>query len=368
MPGQRATACRPPGRGERGLLGRPRPCARSRPWLALLAPLLAFAPPALAGPEDLPPWQPEAAKGPTAPAGLDAQPSTAPAPTAATPSSSTAPPPAAPAAPNAAPPNPAPPAAPSSAPPATPRAPASPADPDLPDLPPVPIDPNDAPFLHAPNNQVQTAPPRTRPDLRRGWSSRRRLAFTLAPAFASLRREFQGPRPRRNHGAGVDIELDVQIWRWIWLRAQGTYSGHPVDEVRVEQPDKSFLVTAPAGTIHVAGFGGGPVFALDLGRFLPLIEVGLGGLRVATPAGGTIAGLRGESCRSDGSCDVGLRCTAARTCEPTIMPELYFGGAVDLLVRRHFSFGAQFRYYARLTNPGQFPLYLLGTLRISVRF
>lgn len=241
-------------------------------------------------------------------------------------------------------------------------------------LPPPPTDPNDAPFMRAPNNQLQTTPPRTRPDIRRGWSARRRLALTVAPAFASLRLPFQGrtvgQQVPRLPGAGVDVELDVQAYRWIWFRAHGIYSGHPVDEVRAMQQDMEVVQLAPRGTIHVAGFGAGPVFALDLGRFLPLIEVGVGGLQIVTPNGG-VAGQRGEACRTDKSCDVGLNCNSANVCEVRTVGEAYLGLAVDLLVRRHLSLGAQFRYnipFNELKNLNLVPGYLVGTLRLSVRF
>lgn len=236
-------------------------------------------------------------------------------------------------------------------------------------LPPPPSDPNDAPFMAPPNNQIRGTPPRTRPDIRRGWSARRRFALTIAPAYASIRKvQFQNRSgSARYHGAGFNLELDAQLHRWIWMRAQGTYSGHSVDEVRVTDDSDEVVQTAPRGTIHVMGFGAGPVFALDLGRFLPLIEVGLGGLRIASPIG-EAKGQRGAACGDGGSCDVGLRCNAANICEPTIVPELYFGAAVDVLIRRHVSVGGQFRYYAFLPAWSTFPVYMLATVRVGVRF
>ncbi|WP_143141493.1 hypothetical protein [Nannocystis exedens] len=241
-------------------------------------------------------------------------------------------------------------------------------------LPPPPIDPNDAPFMRPPNNQIGTAPPRTRPDIRQGWSARRRFALTIAPAYAMLRLPFQGRLTANNqaprlHGAGVNAEFDVQAWRWIWVRAMGVYSGHPVGEERA-QMEMEVVRTAPPGTIHVMTYGVGPVFALDLGRFLPLIEVGVAGLRVVTPTGGG-TGQRGEACMANGACDVGLKCNSARICEVTTIGEMYLGLAVDLLVRRHLSFGAQFRYnvrFAELKSLNLTPGYLLGTVRLTVRF
>lgn len=242
------------------------------------------------------------------------------------------------------------------------------------EVPPPPIDPNDAPFMRPPNNQIGTAPPRTRPDIRQGWSARRRFALTVAPTYAMLRLPFQGRTTGNNqaprlHGAGVGAEFDVQAWRWIWVRAMGVYSGHPVGEERA-QLNMEVVRTAPPGTIHVTSYGVGPVFALDLGRFLPLIEVGVAGLRVVTPTGG-VTGQRGEACMANGACDVGLKCNSARICEVTTIGEMYLGLAVDLLVRRHLSFGAQFRYnvrFAELKSLNLTPGYLLGTLRLTVRF
>lgn len=238
-----------------------------------------------------------------------------------------------------------------------------------------PQDPNDAPFMRAPNNQNTKSKLRTSPDLRRGYSSVRRVALTFAPLFASFRLPFLcrsscnpgHDNPVRRHGAGLGGELDVQLIRWLWLRAQGSYSVHPVDDTRVIDDKENVTVTAAAGTIRALGFGVGPVVAIDLGRFLPLIEGGIGGLRVATPTG-VSKGQLGEACLEGGVCDVGLRCGGGNTCQQSVIPELYFGGAVDVLVRKHISLGAQFRYTALLSAPGKFPVYLQGGLRLGVRF
>jgi len=261
----------------------------------------------------------------------------------------------------------------SSAPTATSTAPAPPGE-----IPPEPPrDPNDLAFMRAPNNQPQPLRPRTSPDLRRGYSSVRRFAFTAAPLFASFRLPFAGRpdsqpsaagRPAgRTHGVGLGLELDVQLLRWMWMRAQGSYSVHPVGEGRALDKDMKTVITAADGTIRALGFGVGPVIALDLGRFLTLIEGGVGGLRVAPP-GGVQTGQLGKACTQEGACDVGLRCSADNKCQQGLIPELYFGAAIDLLARRHLSFGAQFRYYALLTAPGKFPVYLVGGLRVALRF
>ena len=241
-----------------------------------------------------------------------------------------------------------------------------------------PQDPNDAPFMRPPNNQPAPTRLRTSPDLRRGYSSVRRVAVTLAPIFASFRlpflcRDSGGScrpgydKPDRRHGAGVGAELDVQIIRWLWLRAQGSYSIHPVGATYYTDEDMKTTVVAAAGKISALGFGAGPVVAIDLGRFLPLIEGGIGGLRVATPPG-VSKGQMGEACQDGGVCDVGLRCGAGNTCQQSVIPELYFGGAIDVLVRKHISLGAQFRYTALLSAPGKFPVYLIGALRLGIRF
>ncbi len=321
------------------------------PTFLLLAALSGPAA-AIAAPAELPPWQPSAAAPEPGPAAVNPSPAASPSPA---PVASPSP-------------------APSSATAGTGGAPGGARaerleDAQITPLPPPPRDPNDAPFLPPPNNQVRGKPPRTAPDIRRGWSARRRFAFTAAPAFASLRLPFQNrPSAARVHGGGLNLEVDAQLHRWIWLRAHGTYSAHRVDEVRITMEDSGEVVqTAPRGTIRTLGFGAGPVFALDLGRFLPLIEVGLGGLRIATPVG-EAKGQRGAACGDGGACDVGLRCSAANVCEPTIVPDLFFGAAVDVMIRRHVTVGGQFRYYALLPAWSKFPVYLIGTVRVGVRF
>ena len=271
------------------------------------------------------------------------------------------------------------PAAPPGAPVAPPTSPAKPPPPPAGEIPThPPRDPNDAPFMRAPNNQFGNFGLRTSPEIRRGYSSIRRVALTIAPVFASFRLPFlcrpvanctpgAGATPTRQHGAGLGGELDVQVIRWLWMRAQASYSWHPVDDVRVEDDKKNVSVVAPAGTIRAFGTGIGPVVALDLGRFIPLIEGGIGVLRVATPAGVT-NGQLGEACLDNSVCDVGLTCGGDNVCRQGLIFDLYFGGAVDVLVRRNLSLGFQIRYHALLTAPGKFPVYLIGGLRLGVRF
>jgi hypothetical protein len=231
--------------------------------------------------------------------------------------------------------------------------------------------------MRPPNNQPRPTGLRTSPDLRRGYSSVRRVALTIAPLFASFRLPFlcrpaancagATATPTRQHGAGIGGELDVQVIRWLWLRAQASYSWHPVDEVRVADDKMNVSVVAPSGMIRALGAGVGPVVALDLGRFIPLIEGGIGALRITTPPGAA-SGQLGEACLDNGVCDVGLTCGGDNTCHQGLIADLYFGGAVDVLVRRHLSLGFQIRYHALLTAPGKFPVYLVGGLRLGVRF
>ena len=221
--------------------------------------------------------------------------------------------------------------------------------------------------MRAPNNQPQPVELRTTPDLRRGYSRTRRVAITVAPLFASFRAPFIGRGDGRTHGVGIGGEVDVQIMKWLWIRAQASHSIHPVPDRRLADADDKTVVVAAAGNIKATGFGLGPVIALDLGRFVPLIEGGIGGLRVATPEG-VATGQINQKCQDGGGCDTGLKCGADNKCHQSVIPEVYFGGAVDVLVRRHWSFGAQFRYYALLSAPGKFPVFLVGGIRVAVRF
>ena len=81
----------------------------------------------------------------------------------------------------------------------------------------------------------------------------------------------------------------------------------------------------------------------------------------------TAKGQLGQACDAS-QCDAGLTCGAGNVCRQSVIAELYFGGAVDVLARKHLSFGAQFRYYALLSAPGKFPVFLVGGLRVAVRF
>ncbi|MEM6996464.1 MAG: hypothetical protein AAF721_38525 [Myxococcota bacterium] len=181
---------------------------------------------------------------------------------------------------------------------------------------------------------------------RRGHN--RRVALTLQPSFASWRMAFIGRPPIPIRGLGVIGEFDVQVWRTLWLRLSGIYSAHPVESAFARNDDDEIVQTAASGVLQSGGAALGAAYAFDLGRVLPLIEVGVGGLIVRTPEA-VQAGQRGGECNPDGTCDAGLRCSAAATCELGVLPTLHAGLGVDILLARRWSAGAGLRYYAVLT-------------------
>ena len=231
-----------------------------------------------------------------------------------------------------------------------------------------PRDPNDAPFLPAPNNQPRTTPPLHAPSLAPPYQPGRRLALSVAPSYASFRMPLLG-RPRvRLPGVGVGVEGDIQILRWIWVRLMASYSAHPVDESRVRD-EKTEVVTllANPGTVHALTGGAGVAVGVDLGRFVPLLDVGVGAFHIRTPPGAT-PGQQDQPCVDGGGCDVGMVCGGDGRCHPGLLPEVHAGVAVELQLLRHLALGGTLRYFALLTAPMSFPIYVLGGLRLTARF
>lgn len=230
-----------------------------------------------------------------------------------------------------------------------------------------PADPNEAPFLDPPYGQRKPRPSPTILPLSPQFSAQRRFQLTAVPMYASFRLPLLG-RPERQflHGVGASLEADIQMWKWGWMRLLGSYSMHPLTEVRGLNGQDELTTLASGGRLHATNGGFSVVLSLDLGRFLPLLEAGGGILHIAMPEG-VQNGQQGMPCLADGICDSGLQCSAAGLCQPGLTGELHFGVAVDALVRRNFSFGGQFRYYALFTAPTSFPVYLILGLRVGFR-
>jgi hypothetical protein len=232
-------------------------------------------------------------------------------------------------------------------------------------------DPNEAPFMKGPAGEAR--PDGTRsfdPDFAEGEDSRRRFQLTLTPLFASFPIAFVGRRtaltdPTRGGGAGLD--LDIRIYRPFWLRFTGTYSGHPVPDVYGRDANGVSVRTAHRGTFHAGYVGAGVVYAMDYGRVLPLIELGPGVMFLRGPEA-VQTGQMGGECR-EGSCDAGLRCVPEQNvCQPWPVMTVHFGLAVDFMVNARWSVGLGLRYFASLTAPANYPIYLQAAARLGVRF
>lgn len=269
-----------------------------------------------------------------------------------------------------------PPAAPSSSPAEAARAPAPPSegpappsepnDLEIPDGPPT--DPNDAPFMRPPNGQPSLRPAPTMPRLTPGVSLRRRVQLTAVPMYAAVKLPLTGRGASTLHGAGASLQADVQLHSWIYLRLHGGHTVHPVDEIRTQDEETGEVtLLANRGLVQATVFGAAAVLAIDIGRFLPLLDLGLGGLRLTYPEG-ALVGQQGAPCGAEASCDPGLKCSAEGFCVPSIAGDVHAGLSVDVLLGRHLTVGGEFRYHALLLDPGAIPIYLTLGARVGARW
>lgn len=236
-----------------------------------------------------------------------------------------------------------------------------------------PSDPDEATPFMAPRYGAARPNGRRYLDPTFAGSDRRfsRLQLTAKPLFASFRVAFVGrptdfARPTRGGGAGFDV--DLTIIRPFKLRFTGGYSGHPVRDAFERNEDGDLVQTAAAGTIHTGHAGVGVAYFLDVGRLRPTIDLGAGLLWVRTPDG-IANGQLHQECLGGGVCDLGLTCAPETlTCEPAALPVVHGGLAIDGLLTDRVALGIGLRYFAFLTAPANFPIYLQAAARLGIRF
>lgn len=231
------------------------------------------------------------------------------------------------------------------------------------------MDPDSAtPMMRAPGGQP--------PDDRRRWgtswasdaSSRRRIALSLAGLFASYRLGFLGRKARPLRGGGVGTDLDIEIFAPVGVRISGSYTAHRLEDEHDDPEDAPPTLSAKKGTLHTFDLGGAVVFAMDVGRVRPVLEAGLGASVIRTPSA-AVDGQRGGTCLAGGGCDIGLVCaTAENVCRQGVTPRAHAGAAVEFMVGDRWLIAAMVRYFALLTAPTVFPVYLQAGVRVGVRF
>ncbi|WP_181198326.1 hypothetical protein [Enhygromyxa salina] len=244
----------------------------------------------------------------------------------------------------------------------------APAPPDDPFEAPTPRDPDDAPFMPAPHNQLgQWSAGRERP-LTRGFDDDHWVQLTAAPTYAALHVPFIGRGSTPLRGGGATLELDLRVLRWLFVRVYGGHTLHPVfEETTYDEDEGEVVLLANEGVVHATNTGAALVYALDIGRFVPRVDVGAGLLFVRSPPAAQ-PGQWGAECRQGGVCDLGLSCNAEEICRPTPFPEVHAGIGLDILLGQRWAVGLSVRYYALLQALSQLPVYLHGSARLSVRF
>jgi hypothetical protein len=232
-----------------------------------------------------------------------------------------------------------------------------------------PRDPEDAPFMSPPNNQLgQWSAGRERP-LTRGFDDDHHLQLTAVPTYAAMRVPFIGRADQPVlRGGGIGLELDVRLLRWLFVRVYASHTVHPVfEQTTFDEEDSEVVLLANGGLIQATNTGASVVYALDIGRFVPRVDVGAGLLFVRSPAGAQ-PGQWGEACREGGVCDLGLSCDGEDLCRPSPFPEVHAGVGVDILLGRRWAVGLSLRYYALVQAIADLPVYVHGNVRLSVRF
>lgn len=232
----------------------------------------------------------------------------------------------------------------------------------------APRDPNDAPFMTPPNNQLgQWSAGRDRP-LTRGFDDDHHLQLTVVPTYAALRVPFIGRGDQPLRGGGLGLELDVRLLRWLFVRVYASHTVHPVfEETAYDEDTNEVVLLANGGWVQASNTGASVVYALDIGRFVPRVDVGAGLLFVRSPTAAQ-PGQWGAECRQGGVCDLGLSCSADELCRPTPFPEVHAGLGVDIVLGQRWAVGLSLRYYALLSALADLPVYLHGNVRLSIRF
>ena len=235
-------------------------------------------------------------------------------------------------------------------------------------------DPNEAPFMN-PRHGGASADGNRIYENEHGprWGHRDRIRLTLSPIYASMRFALAGRStseldPHRGGGAQFDVDVPLLRPLSLWLRLTGSYSGHRLPEASARNDDGEFQTTAAAGTMHVGHAALALLYAMDRGRIQPMLELGLGPMWVRTPSG-VLDGQTGQACLPGNVCDLGLTCDqAANVCRPATTFVVHGGVAVDVETSKHTSVGVGLRYFAMLSNPQVYPVYLQAALRFGLRF
>ncbi|NVB41525.1 hypothetical protein G6O69_27045 [Pseudenhygromyxa sp. WMMC2535] len=233
---------------------------------------------------------------------------------------------------------------------------------------PAPRDPDDTPFMPAPNNQLgQWSVGRERP-LTRGFDDDHWVQLGVVPTYAAFHLPFTGRGEGPFRGGGLSLELDFRVVRWLFLRAFVSHTVHPVfAESSYDEESDTTTQLARGGLIQATNTGASAVYALDLGRFVPRVDVGAGLLFVRSPEG-PLDGQWGGQCGESDACDPGLSCASDGVCRPTPVLEGHIGVAVDVLLGSHWSVGIGVRYYALFSALSELPVYLTGSVRLGARF
>jgi hypothetical protein len=188
----------------------------------------------------------------------------------------------------------------------------------------------------------------------------------VAPVFASIPTGLRGRGDGARAGGGISVSADVYVARWLALHLDGSHTQHPVQANARTEDSGATTTTALAGRYGVSQGTLGLLYLIDVGRVVPSLEAGVGVTHLSSPDG-VLSGQRGQSCTSDGTCDLGLTCIASR-CVPRPAPHVAAGVAVDVRLGRRWAVGGFVRYYAALTSFAQFPVYLVLGLRGTFRF
>lgn len=235
-------------------------------------------------------------------------------------------------------------------------------------------DPNEAPFMNPRHGGFSSDGARTY-EARHGprWGHRDRIRLTLSPIFASLRVPLAGRSGSAldpNRGGGAQFDVDVPVFRpaSLWIRLTGSYSAHRLPAAYARDEEGALLNTAAAGMLHVGHAAAALLYAMDRGRLQPMLELGLGPMWARTPQG-VLDGQPGQPCLGGNLCELGSTCDVeANVCRPQATFVVHAGVALDVEVTHRTSVGVGLRYFALLSNPQVYPVYLQAALRFGLRF